>query len=116
MPTDAREQLDDSVTDRPSTPARRDDRGRGAVHVSARLRVSDADEGFVVPVRNLSAGGMMAELPHPLPPDCVVQVQLDGVGWITGRIVWQTEGRTGVAFDEVIDLALVRDASASSRH
>lgn len=91
------------LVDRQTVSGRPDERGRGDLRVSARMRVNDDDAGFIVRVRNVSAGGLMAELPHPLPPDSMVQVQLDGLGWVTGRVVWQTEGRTGIAFDQAID-------------
>ncbi|PZQ58607.1 MAG: hypothetical protein DI544_13690 [Sphingomonas taxi] len=106
-------QLERSVVDRQTTSVQRDDRGRGDVHVSARMRISDDDAGFLVRIRNLSPGGLMAELPHPLPPDSTVAVKLNGIGWTAGRVVWQTEGRTGVAFDQPVDLDLVQQAGGT---
>ncbi len=94
---------------------RPDDRGRGELHLSARMRLGDDDTGFLVRIRNVSAGGLMAELPHPLPPDSVVQIKIDGVGWVVGRVVWQTEGRAGIAFDRSIDVAMVQDADGTTR-
>lgn len=91
-----------------------DERGRGEIHLSARMRVHAEDAGFLVRIRNVSAGGLMAELPHPLPPDCAVEIKLSGLGWIAGRVVWQTEGRTGIAFDHPIDVAVVQDASGTA--
>ncbi len=102
-----------SLVDEHSASGQPDNRGRGELHMSARMRVSDEDAGFLVRVRNVSAGGLMAELPHPLRPDSVVQVKLNGIGWVVGRVVWQTEGRTGVAFDQPIDVARVKEASGT---
>lgn len=106
-------QLRHSLVDEHKAAGSPDDRGRGELHMSARMRVSAEDSGFLVRVRNVSAGGLMAELPHPLPPDSAVQIKLNGVGWVTGRVVWQTEGRTGIAFDSVIDVTVVQDGGAS---
>ncbi|WP_083500155.1 PilZ domain-containing protein [Sphingomonas endophytica] len=105
-------QLRHSLVDRQTASSRRDDRGRGELHMSARMRADEADAGFLVRVRNVSAGGLMAELPHPLPPDSAVEVKLTGIGWVAGRVVWQTEGRTGVAFDHPVDVSLVKDAGS----
>lgn len=59
-------------------------------------------------VRNLSATGMMADCEAPLGKDQRVQMDLRGVGRVEGRIVWENEGRVGVAFDREIDPRLVR--------
>jgi hypothetical protein len=45
----------------------------------------------------------MAELPEPIANDAPVEVDVRGVGWVRGRIAWQTEGRAGIAFDREID-------------
>lgn len=102
-----------SLVDEHNASGQPDNRGRGELQMSARMRVSDEDAGFLVRVRNVSAGGLMAELPHPLPPDSTVQVKLNRVGWVSGRVVWQTEGRTGVAFDQPIDVLLVTEVSGT---
>ncbi|TCP35046.1 PilZ domain-containing protein [Sphingomonas sp. BK235] len=82
---------------------RRDLRGRDEVAMFARLRLAGHADGFDVSVRNVSTGGLMAELPHPLVPDSAVEIELAGLGWVAGRIAWQIEGRAGIAFDEMID-------------
>ncbi|MGK6321491.1 PilZ domain-containing protein [Sphingomonas sp. DT-51] len=84
---------------------RRDLRGRDDVAMSARLRLAGQVDGFDVSVRNVSAGGLMAELPHPMVPDSAVEIELAGLGWVAGRIAWQIERRAGIAFDELIDPA-----------
>lgn len=81
----------------------KDDRGRDNVFVLAVMRLPPASDDFAVRVRNLSAGGLMAELPHPLAPDVLVEVQVPGIGWVAGRVAWQTEGRAGIAFETPID-------------
>ncbi len=61
-----------------------------------------------VRIRNLSAGGLMADLPAPLPPGTPVELNVRGIGWIPGQVAWCVEGRVGVAFDHPIDPALAR--------
>ena len=81
--------------------------GRRAVSATVALRVEGRAGTAMVRVRNLSAGGLMAELPDPLSPGSAVEVDVPGLGWIAGHIVWQTEGRAGVAFYSPIDMAAV---------
>jgi hypothetical protein len=100
-----------SLVDEQKVAGQPDERGRGDVHLSARMRVHAEDAGFLVRLRNVSAGGLMAELPHPLPPDSAVEIKLNGLGWVAGRVVWQTEGRTGIAFDNPIDVTIVQHDS-----
>ena len=78
-------------------------RGRDSLFLMARLRVDGIDEEVSVRVRNLSPGGLMAELPLPIAPDSAIQVEVRGIGWVKGRVAWQTEGRAGIAFDREID-------------
>src|SRR5262245_35250607 len=59
-------------------------------------------------VRNLSATGMMADCEAPLTNGQKVQMDLRGVGRVEGNIVWEKDGRVGVAFDREIDPILVR--------
>lgn len=84
------------------------DRGRGTTSLDARLRRFGVPEVIGVRVRNLSAGGLMAELPDPIAPDAAIEIELDGLGWIAGRVAWQTEGRIGIAFDRDITPEHVR--------
>ena len=89
--------------------------GRRTVFAVTRLRfvgASGAEDGFEVRVRNLSAGGLMAELPQAVAPDSVVEVELPAHGWVRGRVAWQTEGRAGIAFDEPVDPQAVMEPSA----
>lgn len=86
-----------------TTPVQKDDRGRDKVSALASMRVGNSDDTFGVRVRNLSAGGLMTELPQPLEPDAAVEIEISGIGWVGGRVAWQTEGRAGIAFDCTID-------------
>ena len=79
------------------------ERGRDSLFLLANLRLAGAKRATAVRVRNLSSGGLMAELPDPLAPDAMIEVEVRGLGWVPGRIAWQTEGRAGIAFDRPVD-------------
>jgi hypothetical protein len=76
---------------------------RDSLFLNANLRRAGDARVLPVRVRNLSAGGLMAELAEPFDADAAVEVEVRGIGWISGRIAWHTEGRTGIAFDRPID-------------
>ncbi len=96
-------------------PAAGGDRGRNSLFVMGRLKIAGRDEELSVRVRNVSAGGLMAELPEPVPPDSAMQIELRGLGWVAGRVAWQTEGRAGIAFDRPIDPQLVLKPAPSRK-
>lgn len=78
-------------------------RGRDSLFLAANLRIKGEKQATAVRVRNLSAGGLMAELPIPVNADAAIEIEVRGLGWVAGRVAWQTEGRIGVAFDKAID-------------
>lgn len=78
-------------------------RARDSLFLLARLRTPLSAEPVPVRVRNLSAGGLMAEFSTPLDRDTPVSVEVRGIGWIEGRIAWCAEGRTGISFDVPVD-------------
>lgn len=80
---------------------------RDSLLLTAQFRLEGKPE-VQVRVRNLSSGGLMAEYATPIPSGTPVDVEVRGVGWITGRIAWSAEGRVGVAFDHEIDPMLAR--------
>lgn len=71
-----------------------------------------------VKVRNLSAGGLMAESPVSFMRGDLVAVDLRGIGLVSGRIAWTAGGRIGVQFDSPIDPRLARKpvVSGSQQH
>ena len=75
---------------------------RDSLLLAAQFRVGETDP-VTVRVRNLSAGGLMAEYLIALASGTRVSIDVRGIGWVTGRVAWATEGRIGVAFDEPID-------------
>jgi hypothetical protein len=67
-----------------------------------------------VKVRNLSAGGMMAESPVNFSRAEPIEAELRGIGQVTGRVAWNAGGRVGVQFDAPIDPRLARKPVGST--
>jgi hypothetical protein len=76
---------------------------RDSLLLTAGFRVKGSDQVEQVRIRNLSAGGLMAEVEDDIDRDTEVEVQVRGIGWISGRIAWQAMGRVGIAFDREVD-------------
>jgi hypothetical protein len=84
-------------------PAGQRGKSRDSLFLSATLRrLADGSER-VVRVRNLSAGGMMADCRDLLVADEPVQVVLRNIGTVNGKIGWLSEAKVGVVFDTEID-------------
>jgi hypothetical protein len=81
---------------------------RDSLFLMADFRVAGSTDTTQVRVRNLSAGGLMAEFPSGLELGLKVEFDVRGVGWVPGRVAWSTAGRVGVAFDRQIDPMLAR--------
>lgn len=54
-------------------------------------------------VRNISAHGLKGECAFPPRPEDVVEVDLPGVGIITGHVRWGEGAAIGIAFDDPVD-------------
>ena len=78
-------------------------RGRDSLFLMARLRFADEIEWRDVRVRNLSAGGLMAECARVADAGTPVMLEVRGIGEVSGKIAWCTEGRIGIALDSPID-------------
>ena len=78
-------------------------RTRDSLFLLATVTVDGETAGKEVRVRNLSAGGMMAELDRVVATGTSVAIDLRGVGEIAGKIAWCAEHRVGIAFDHPID-------------
>jgi hypothetical protein len=76
---------------------------RDSLFLSARFRVKGDDHVEQVRIRNLSAGGLMAEIADDIDPDTPVEIEVRGIGWIAGTIAWRAVGRVGIAFDKQVD-------------
>ena len=81
---------------------------RDSLFLMAELRVPGQDGLSRVKVRNLSAGGMMAEGPLSAVRGTLVEVNIRNVGWVEGAIAWTHGDRCGIAFSEDIDPMIAR--------
>jgi hypothetical protein len=88
---------------------------RDSLMLSAHFRVAGRPDELVR-VRNLSSGGLMAEYTQPIDRGTAVEVEVRGVGWVSGHIAWATDGRVGVAFDASIDPMLARKPVGGGTH
>jgi hypothetical protein len=87
---------------------------RDSLFMLATLRFPASSEEGDVRIRNLSAGGLMAEAPLRVARGEKVEIKLRNIGWITGNVAWVAEGRIGVAFDHVINPKDARKPAGSS--
>ena len=76
---------------------------RDSLFLNAILRFSSAKDEHDVRIRNVSAGGLMAEIPTNAPRGERVEIKLRSIGWVSGCIAWVTEDRVGIAFDRPIN-------------
>jgi len=76
---------------------------RDSLFLLAQLRVGNEQAVSRVKVRNLSAGGMMAEGAVSVMRGAIVHVELRNIGWVQGSVAWVQDDRFGIAFVEEID-------------
>lgn len=76
---------------------------RDSLFLLAQLRVDGRDAVHRVKVRNLSAGGMMAEGDVKVTRGERVAIELRNIGWVDGTVAWKQENRFGIAFVDEID-------------
>lgn len=81
---------------------------RDSLFLNAVLKFASIGQENAVRIKNLSAGGLMAETPIRVARGEKVEINLRNVGWISGNVAWITEGRMGIAFDHPIDPMIVR--------
>lgn len=81
---------------------------RDSLFLQAGLTVPGHAEPFIVRVRNLSPGGMLAEGKLRIEQGAAVEVELRNIGPVGGRVVWAGVGKFGIAFDHPIDPQAVR--------
>ena len=81
---------------------------RDSLFLLAQLRVEGDDSEYRVKIRNLSAGGAMAEGGVKVDRGTHVSVELRNVGWVEGSVAWKQDNRFGIAFVQEIDPKLVR--------
>ena len=84
-------------------PAAKRGMNRDSLLLKAILRFPNGTDERVVRIRNLSAGGLMAEVPIKVSRGERIEINLHSIGWVTGHIAWVTDGRVGIAFDHPIN-------------
>lgn len=88
--------------------------GRDSLFLLAHVRVDGQDQPVRVKVRNLSAGGMMAEGVMQVMRGARVEVELRNIGWVVGTVAWRQGDRFGIAFVDEIDPKVVRASVGGS--
>ncbi|PZQ22787.1 MAG: pilus assembly protein PilZ [Sphingopyxis macrogoltabida] len=81
---------------------------RDSLFMQAPVSVPGRSDAVMVRVRNLSAGGMLAESVAAVEQGSPVVVDLRNVGPVPGRVVWSGEGKFGIAFDRPVNPQAVR--------
>lgn len=81
---------------------------RDSLFVMAEMRVDGMPGEHRVRVRNLSAGGLMAEGSVRLQRDQAVWISIRNIGWVEGSVAWVQDSRCGIAFREEIDPLVAR--------
>ncbi len=87
---------------------------RDSLFVLATIRFDGRADDRRVRIRNLSAGGLMAEGQFPVTPGQALSIQIRNAGWVGGHVAWVQGSRFGIAFNEEIDQKAVRAASPAS--
>jgi hypothetical protein len=87
---------------------------RDSLFLLAQLRVDGEEDVHRVKIRNLSAGGAMAEGDVKVARGSLVLVELRNIGWVEGSVAWKQGNRFGIAFAEEIDPKLVRSPLAKA--
>ncbi len=82
--------------------------GRDSLFLLAEVRLVGAEVEHRVKVRNLSAGGMMAEGDMKVMRGTRVEVNLRNIGWVEGVVAWIQDNRFGIAFINDVDPKLAR--------
>jgi hypothetical protein len=81
---------------------------RDSMLLQATMWVVGEPEGNLLRIRNISAGGLMADCTSSLSTGQEVEFDIRNIGIVPGRIAWADGQRIGVAFDAPIDPQLAR--------
>lgn len=92
----------DDVPQEAAVARERDPRESMLLMASMQL-LNDDTASMTLRVRNLSAGGLMAECDRMLAKGERVAVDLRNIGTVEGVVAWAMPGRIGIMFDRAID-------------
>ena len=81
---------------------------RDSLFLMADIQVEGRAQPVRAKVRNLSAGGMMADGDFSVERGARLVVDLRHVGHVSGTVAWVQDSRIGIAFDREIDPKKVR--------
>lgn len=81
---------------------------RDSLFMTGQLHLEDSMKPIDVRIRNLSAGGLMAEPNTALVNGQNVRIELRNLGLVAGRVAWANDRQFGIAFDSPIDPKIVR--------
>jgi len=84
------------------------EKSRDSMFLLAEVKAVGASEQINVRVRNLSAGGMMAEGKADLERGTALTVRLRNIGDVPGQVAWTKQGAFGISFDTPVDPKLAR--------
>ncbi len=76
---------------------------RDSMFLKAVAHVERVDGSFDIVIRNLSAGGMLADSKVEFAVGENVAVEITRIGKIPGQVAWVQPGRFGVRFDVAVD-------------
>lgn len=81
---------------------------RDSLFMTGHLHLEGGGAPIDVRIRNLSAGGLMAEPNAAVTNGQRVSIELRNLGLVPGRIAWANDRQFGIAFDQPIDPKIVR--------
>ena len=87
--------------------------GRDSLFLMADLRLAGQDGEHRVKVRNLSAGGMMAEGSVKVTRGLKLDINLRNIGWVEGFVAWVQDNRFGIAFAQDIEPKVARESQTT---
>lgn len=85
---------------------------RDSLFLMANMQVENDSTHHRVKVRNLSSMGMMGEARFRVTRGMRLTIELQRAGSVRGSVAWVQDERFGIAFDEAIDPALLKDIAA----
>ena len=103
QPDEAFESTSFSLSTAVPRPEERRDSQRNVATLRLAKLTQASGQAQLIRVRNVTAGGLMAELGHPLLVGAAVDVELS-TQKIPASVVWTREGTVGLKFDQNIDL------------
>ena len=87
---------------------------RDSLFLLANVRLRESGDARQLKMRNLSAGGAMAEGKMAVARGAEIEVELRNLGWVPGVVAWTQDDRFGISFLQPIDPALARSQPAHS--